>query len=88
MLGLLTVYVLVNIGAIVYFRKDKGRSMFKHVLAPVIGILVLIYPIYTSLWPIPAFPMNTFPYIAIAWFLIGLWVAAKRRKVTTRLEDF
>ncbi len=32
--------------------------------------------------------MNTFPYIAIAWFLIGLWVAAKRRKVTTRLEDF
>ena len=44
MLGLLTVYVLVNIGAIVYFRKDKGRSMFKHVLAPVIGILVLIYP--------------------------------------------
>ncbi|OPH04766.1 amino acid transporter [Lacticaseibacillus paracasei] len=88
MLGLLTVYVLVNIGAIVYFRKDKGRSMFKHVLAPVIGILVLIYPIYTSLWPIPAFPMNTFPYIAIIWFLIGLWVATKRRNVETSLEDF
>ena len=35
--------------------------MFKHVLAPVIGILVLIYPIYTSLWPIPAFPDEHLP---------------------------
>ena len=32
--------------------------------------------------------MNTFPYIAIIWFLIGLWVATKRRNVETSLEDF
>ncbi|KRL05248.1 amino acid permease-associated region [Liquorilactobacillus oeni DSM 19972] len=79
-IALLLVYVLVNTGAIAYFRKQK-QGRFKHLLAPIIGILVMIFPIYSNLWPIPAWPMNTFPYIVFIWLILGFFVPQKKAKV-------
>lgn len=80
MIALLLVYVLVNVGAINYFRKDKAKfNWFKHMAAPVIGIIVLIFPIYSNIWPIPAWPMNLFPYMVLAWLIIGFFIPKKKR---------
>lgn len=79
-IALLLVYVLVSVGAIAYSRKHSAKhSFFKHTLAPLIGILVMIFPIYSNLWPIPAWPMNTFPYIVFVWLILGFFVPQKKK---------
>lgn len=81
-LSLLIVYVLVNLGVIKYFKyKAKEFSFIKHRLCPFIGILVLIYPIYSNLWPVPAFPMNTFPYFVLLWIILGWYISFHQKVV-------
>lgn len=81
-ISLLLVYVMVNLGAIKYFTTHREHfSFWKHLISPIIGTIVLIYPIYSNLWPVPAFPMNLFPYIVVAWILIGLVLSGKKREV-------
>ena len=77
-IALLLVYVLVNLGAIVYFRKQKSKAYFKHLIAPLIGIGVMIFPIYSNLWPIPAWPMNLFPYIVFFWLIVGFFIPRQK----------
>ncbi|WP_414827272.1 APC family permease [Apilactobacillus kunkeei] len=84
-LSMLTVYALACVGTILYFHKHKDtikRSFIKHILIPILGILVLVYPMWTNLYPIPDFPGNLYPYAVILWIIIGLVVYAikKRRK--------
>ena len=79
-IALLLVYVLVCVGAIVYFSKRKSkRSLFRHVIAPALGILVMLYPIYSNIWPIPAWPANLFPYFVLAWLIIGIFIPKKAK---------
>ncbi len=79
-LSLLLVYVMVNIGAIKFFVHHREYfSFWKHLFSPIMGTCVLIYPIYSNLWPVPDFPMNLFPYIVVVWILIGWVVSYKRR---------
>ncbi|WP_035163045.1 APC family permease [Ligilactobacillus saerimneri] len=76
-IALLLVYVLVCVGAIVYFGKQSKHSFLKHILAPILGIIVMLYPIYSNLWPIPAWPANIFPYVVLAWLIIGFFIPKK-----------
>ncbi|CAI2558070.1 hypothetical protein AKUH3B203M01_14620 [Apilactobacillus kunkeei] len=43
---------------------------------------MLVYPMWTNLYPIPDFPGNLYPYAVILWIIIGLvvYVIKKRRK--------
>jgi amino acid transporter len=46
----------------------------KHVLAVLLGLagtVVLIWPLYNSIYPVPAFPNNLWPYAVLAWIVIG-----------------
>ncbi len=80
MYPLLLVYVLVNLGVIVYFAKHRENfSVFKHVISPTIGLLVMLFPIYSNLWPVPAYPYNLFPYVLLIWLLAGIWVYKVRK---------
>lgn len=83
-LSMLTVYGLACLGTILYFHKHRDtikRSFVKHILVPVLGILVLVYPMWTNLYPVPAFPGNIYPYLVILWIIIGLVVyTVKKRK--------
>lgn len=76
-IALLLVYVLVSVGAIAFFWK-KGKKNFLMLCAPVIAILIMIFPIYSNLWPIPTWPMNIFPYIVFIWLIIGFFIPQKR----------
>ncbi|WP_390407107.1 APC family permease [Lacticaseibacillus jixiensis] len=79
MIPLLLVYVLVNAGSMRFFLKhrDEGFGWFKHVVAPILGIIVLIYPIWSNIYPIPAWPLNMFPYITLIWLIIGFFLPKK-----------
>src|SRR5712692_11291876 len=67
---ILVAYILTNIGAIYFFM---ARSLWTwQWIVPVAAILVLGYTLYSNLYPVPAPPNNLFPYVALAWLLIGL----------------
>ncbi|MDV7757297.1 APC family permease [Liquorilactobacillus mali] len=76
-IALLLVYVLVSVGTIAFFRK-KSKNNILFLIVPIIAILVMVFPIYSNLWPIPAWPMNTFPYIVFIWLLIGILIPKKK----------
>ncbi|EJE97330.1 APC family permease [Liquorilactobacillus mali] len=76
-IALLLVYVLVSVGTIAFFRK-KSKNNILFLIVPIIAILVMVFPIYSNLWPIPAWPMNTFPYIVFIWLLIGIFIPKKK----------
>jgi hypothetical protein len=35
------------------------------------GMLVLLWPLYSSVYPIPEFPRNLWPYVVITWIFAG-----------------
>jgi len=83
-LAIIPVYILTNIAAMRHFR-GKGKaeySAWRHAVLPVLGILLLAIPIYGQVYPAPAAPLNTFPYLVLAFILVTSIVAVvlgKRR---------
>jgi len=67
-LAILPVYVLTNLACVRYFRRERREhfSMLRHAVLPVVGIALMLIPVYGSVWPIPAAPYNVFPYLVIA----------------------
>ena len=60
-------------------------------IIPVAAILVLGYTPYSNIYPIPAPPYNIFPYVALAWLVIGLLVVflspALVRRIGLHLQE-
>ena len=56
--------------------------MVKHLIAPVIGTAVLLYPLYEMAKPGQPFPYNFVAYIVLAWIIIGygLYAYLKRSR--------
>ncbi len=70
---ILVAYILTNIGAIRFF---VARRLWKwQWIIPVLAILVLGYTLYSNIFPIPTAPYNIFPYVALAWLVVGLLIA-------------
>lgn len=87
---LLFAYIMVNLAAIRYFRKchNDSYSFIKHLLIPILGFLSLLWPIYGNIYPVPSFPFNIFPYIAVIWILVGAGIAKlKEHAVHSTLEE-
>jgi amino acid transporter len=71
-IGLILVYALFSAALPPYFLRKhrKEFSRVRHLLVPVICIL-LLPPLFGTIWPVLSFPYNLAPYIVIAWILIG-----------------
>ena len=76
-LGIIPVYMLVNLSVIRYFRSEfPGEfNVIKHLILPVAGILLMAIPVYGLIWPIPAYPYNLFPYLVIGYIVISFGIA-------------
>lgn len=83
-LGIIVLYILMNIGLVVYFRRHHPTefSPVRHALLPIAGSLLLLLPIYGQLWPIPAWPYDLVPYLIVAWIIggVGYFLYLKSRK--------
>lgn len=83
-LAIIPVYILTNLACIRFFATTARarRNLVKHVLLPVLGMLVMLIPIYGLIWPVPAAPYNVFPYLVILAIVISgvvAWVIGQRR---------
>jgi amino acid transporter len=90
-LGLIIVYSLVTISLPIFYKRNYPEefSKTKHLLFPIIGILLLALPLYTSVYPAPEFPFNLAPYIIIAWVIIGaVYLKIMEKKRADIVEKF
>jgi amino acid transporter len=83
-LGIIVLYILMNIGLVVYFRRRHPAefSPVRHALLPIAGSLLLLLPIYGQLWPIPAWHYDVVPYLIVAWIIggVGYFLYLKSRR--------
>ena len=75
--GIIPVYWLTNIACMRFFRKHRPDqfNVLRHVVLPVLGILLMVIPIYGSVWPVPAAPYNWFPYAVLAYAIVMALIA-------------
>lgn len=72
-LALLLVYLATQVSAIKLFA-EIGRWRGPTFIVPGLAIVLLGYTLYSNVFPVPAAPFNYFPYVVLAWVLIGVGV--------------
>lgn len=74
-LAIIPVYMLTNAACIRYFAAREDRSVLRHLVLPVLGILLLLIPVDGLLIPVPPAPLRYFPYLVLA-YIVAAWVYA------------
>ncbi|HZO79160.1 MAG TPA: APC family permease [Solirubrobacteraceae bacterium] len=69
--AVILVYMLGNVALIRYFWRDSERNIFKHIVAPIVGIVALAYPLWNTVKPTG----QAYPYNLVFWIVLG-WVVA------------
>jgi amino acid transporter len=82
---ILVAYILTNVGAIRFFL--ARRLWTWQWIIPVVAIVFLAYTLYSNLYPLPQPPANIFPYVALAWLLIGLVVIIVSPALVRRIGE-
>ena len=78
--GFLVPYALITIAAPVYLRAI-GQLRTRDMAVCVVSLLLLAIPTVGSVYPVPAAPVNAFPYLFLAYLTIGLvWILAFHRR--------
>jgi amino acid transporter len=87
------VYIMVSLAVVPFFRREH-RAEFspgRHVVVPVVAIAILLMPLLIKnglIWPLPPWPFNLVPYLALAWLAIGAAITAYLQvKAPERLES-
>jgi len=69
-LGNLFVHIVANYSLPKYFRRIGEFRWLYHWLIPWFATVLFLFPIYFSIFPVPAFPSNLPPYFLAAWLLL------------------
>jgi amino acid transporter len=80
--GFVAAYFLVSVAAPAYLKRI-GLARKKDLALSAIAVLLLLVPAVGSVYPVPAWPFNIFPYIFLAYVIIGLvWIRSRRRGIS------
>lgn len=76
-LAIIPVYILTNIACIRHFNGPgrAERSVWRHVVLPVLGIALLGIPIFGQLYPAPPAPLVFFPYLVLLFIAVMVVIA-------------
>jgi amino acid transporter len=70
--AVILVYIMCNLALIRFFVRNGNLNVVLHVVAPILGTLGLLYPLWFVVAPGQAFPYNLVPYIVLAWIVVGV----------------
>jgi amino acid transporter len=73
-IGVILVYAMANVGLIRFYWGEADFNAWRHLVAPVIGTAVLLYPLWSTVKPGQDFPYNHVSEIVLVWLVIGLAV--------------
>ncbi len=78
--GFIVAYYLITVAAPMYLKK-RGELKPGNVVIAVIACIALAVPTIGSFVPVPPFPVRIFPYIFLAWMLVGgSWLYTLNRR--------
>lgn len=61
---------------VVYSRDFKSeRRIVPHIVIPVVAIILMLFPLYASVIPLPAYPLSLGPLIALIWIVVGILIS-------------
>jgi amino acid transporter len=83
-LSLLLVYLATQIAAIKLFW-GLGRWRGPQLLIPVVAMAAIAYTLWSNLSPVPAAPLNYFPYGVLAWIVVGVVIVLVSPQLVTRI---
>ncbi len=70
--AVILVYIMANLALVRFFARDPERNVWRHIVAPVAGVVALAYPLYYVSKPGQDHPYNLVPYVVLGWLAIGL----------------
>jgi amino acid transporter len=79
--GFLLAYYMITVAAPAYLKKI-GELKRSHLVMAGAAVLCLLVPLVGSFYPLPPYPVRLFPYVFLAWMLIGagwLYLVARRQ---------
>lgn len=71
-LGALLVHLSLNVTVGIFFRRLHALRWIRHYLLPGLGALFILFPLFFTVFPPPAYPIDLAPYIVGIWLLGGL----------------
>lgn len=76
------VYLVLNIAVPVYFLRHHREvySPWGHLVVPILGCCFLILPLWGLVQPNQPAPFNLFPWVVLAWLVMGAIYALIRRR--------
>lgn len=85
--GFLGAYFLISLAAPMFLKK-RGELKAKDTALCVGALVLLLIPAVGSVYPVPAPPVNAFPYVFVAYLLFGyVRVMAMQHQKPTRVEE-
>jgi len=81
---LLLILVYLGVGVAATLESWRERRPLWATLC-VLGPLLLLWVLYRNVYPVPEFPNNLWPYVALAWVVMA-WVVMKWRPAVIRAE--
>jgi amino acid transporter len=76
--GFVVVYLVICVVAPLDLRKSREMKP-RHVLTGLLGAVLMLFVIFGSVYPVPAYPYNVLPYVFFAYLIVGaIWFALLR----------
>ena len=82
-LGLLVAYIVTNVSAFKFMILERRAPAWEAVF-PIAGTIFLGYVLWKQVYPVPDHPYNLFPYIDLAFVIIGCAYLMTRRGIVER----
>ncbi|HLX97030.1 MAG TPA: APC family permease [Verrucomicrobiae bacterium] len=85
--GFLGAYILITLAAPAFLKK-RGELMARDIVMCVAAMVLLLVPAIGSVYPVPAPPVNAFPYVFAAYLFIGyVRIMAMQHQKPQRVEE-
>ncbi|KJE49880.1 MULTISPECIES: APC family permease [unclassified Acidiplasma] len=65
-------HAIATLSLPVYTKREKEFHIFADLIIPAIAIIFIGFAIFSTVYPVPAFPLNLPAYMVGVWILIGL----------------
>jgi hypothetical protein len=71
-------YLITNLALPVYMLRNHRQdfSPMRHLLLPLLGTGLMLFPLYGLIEPGQSYPFNLFPYLALGLFVISILYGA------------
>ncbi len=76
-LPIILVYIATCISVPVFYRREHPAefNVLRHIVVPIIPLLIMIFVLYLQLFPLPAAPLNLAAPIVGVWLVVGIVIA-------------